>query len=226
MNEEEIYKMINTLELHELKNYFIVPANQYDVSTDDRLLIPIMRYQKYGFVDKEAMTIIEPKYDIINGDFYTCHDLVKVGIRYSVGFPKYNGEIKTYERYKWGVINAKGETLIEPLYYDIVVTDDRSPIVVRKFSEGYGVLNIHGNIIVPVGSYHYMDGFTNGYARVCKNDKWGIINEKGEVVLPLEYDSVWKFYGKPELQSTKVVKDNKIDYFVFNTGRLKCQNNQ
>lgn len=71
-----------------------------------------------------------------------------------------------------------------------------------------------------------MDGFTNGYARVCKNEKWGIINEKGEVVLPLEYNSIWKFYGKPELQSTKVVKDSKIDYFVFNTGRLKSQNNQ
>ncbi|MBR1513400.1 MAG: WG repeat-containing protein [Bacteroidales bacterium] len=36
--------------------------------------------------------------------------------------------------------------------------------------------------------------------------KWGIINEKGEEVLPVEYDEIWKFLGKNR-DSTKVVKD-------------------
>jgi hypothetical protein len=36
--------------------------------------------------------------------------------------------------------------------------------------------------------------------------KWGIINEKGEEVLPCEYDEIWRFYGKNRY-STRVVKD-------------------
>ena len=39
-----------------------------------------------------------------------------------------------------------------------------------------------------------------------KYAKWGIINEKGEEVLPVIYDEVWSFYGKNRY-STKVVKD-------------------
>lgn len=39
-----------------------------------------------------------------------------------------------------------------------------------------------------------------------KYAKWGIINEKGEEVLPVIYDDVWNFYGK-NLHSVTVEKD-------------------
>ena len=39
-----------------------------------------------------------------------------------------------------------------------------------------------------------------------KYAKWGIINEKGEEVLPVIYDEVWSFYGKNRY-STRVIKD-------------------
>lgn len=42
------------------------------------------------------------------------------------------------------------------------------------------------------------------------NAKWGIINEKGEEVLPVIYDSVWKFYGKPNRFSTRAEKDGEV----------------
>ena len=38
--------------------------------------------------------------------------------------------------------------------------------------------------------------------------KWGIINEAGEEVLPVENDEVWNFFGKGRW-STKVKKDDK-----------------
>lgn len=44
--------------------------------------------------------------------------------------------------------------------------------------------------------------------------KWGIINEKGEEVLPVEYDEVWNFYGKNRY-TTRVVKNGeKWDVFL------------
>lgn len=42
------------------------------------------------------------------------------------------------------------------------------------------------------------------------NAKWGIINEKGDEVLPVIYDEVWKFFGKPNRFSTKAKKDGVI----------------
>jgi hypothetical protein len=44
-------------------------------------------------------------------------------------------------------------------------------------------------------------------------NKWGIINEQGEEVLPAEYDAVWNFLGKNRF-STKVVM-NGTSHEVF-----------
>ena len=44
--------------------------------------------------------------------------------------------------------------------------------------------------------------------------KWGIINEKGEEVLPTEYDEVWNFRGKG-LWSTKVEKGDNVKRVFF-----------
>ena len=56
--------------------------------------------------------------------------------------------------------------------------------------------------------------------------KWGIINEKGEEVLPAVYDNIWNFYGKNRY-STKVEKDgytSDIDFISLNPSLPnKCQ---
>ena len=80
----------------------------------------------------------------------------------------------------------------------------------------WGVEDLEGNIIVPFGKYDWIDGFDSGLARVKigkesnnkahNENKWGVINEKGEEVLPVEYDRVWNFLGK-NLFSITVEKD-------------------
>ncbi|MBO4603182.1 MAG: WG repeat-containing protein [Salinivirgaceae bacterium] len=71
---------------------------------------------------------------------------------------------------------------------------------------GYGVVDFNGNIIVPFGKYDWIDAFWRGLARVkigqgvgtgyIPGNKWGIINAKGEEVVPVEYDEIWNFFGK------------------------------
>lgn len=47
-----------------------------------------------------------------------------------------------------------------------------------------------------------------GLLAVCKDDKWGYVDEKGEIVIPLEYDASWKQYDKGN-----IIGENKfIDY--------------
>lgn len=121
-------------------------------------------------------------------------------------------------------------------------------IVFETLDHKFGVKNLNGEEIVPVGKYGWIDGFDHGLARVRTNKplgraraitsiinletgtfidgkenvekylkedrkahpdqytKWGIINEKGEEVLPLVYDEIWNFFGKNRI-STKVEKD-------------------
>ncbi len=102
--------------------------------------------------------------------------------------------------------------------------------LLRKDFDKYSVLDENGNTIVPFGKYQFIDGFDGGLARVRKVivdtsgidyslgdaniNKWGIINENGEEVLPVVYDDIWKFYNKGR-NSTKVVKDGVSSLVYF-----------
>ena len=99
-----------------------------------------------------------------------------------------------------------------------------SVMVIQRSDYKWGVTDLDGNIIVPFGKYDWIDGFAQGLARVKigrapsnqidNGNKWGIINEQGEEVLPVEYDEIWNFFGKNRY-STKVVKDGvKKDVYL------------
>lgn len=91
-------------------------------------------------------------------------------------------------------------------------------IVIERSDYKWGILDLNGNIIVPYGKYDWIDGFEGGLARVKigtqpskmanNNNKWGIINDKGEEVLPVEYDEIWNFYNKNRT-TTKAIRDKE-----------------
>ena len=210
----------NWLQLVSDNTHFIVPAETYDVSCDKRILIPFIKNQKIGFVNNSAEIVVSPKYDIILGEVYTINDFVKVGIKFSVEQECSNGEIRIVNKCKWGVIDSTGKLIIEPHYVEILISDDGSLFTLRDFKNKYCVIDIYGNIIVPFEQFDVINGFTNGYARIKKESRWGIINKRGEIVLPTEYDDIWTFYNKNQLRSTKVIKGRHGSRFFFDTGRL------
>lgn len=72
--------------------------------------------------------------------------------------------------------------------------------VVENSNYQWAVLDDNGRFVVPYGKYGWIGEFDSGLARVRTDEgygtsKWGIINEDGEVVLPLEYDKIWNFCG-------------------------------
>lgn len=103
-------------------------------------------------------------------------------------------------------------------------------LTVAKYREGYGVIDHSHNVIVPFGKYTWIDGFTNGFTRVKKGDKWGIIDIKGREVVSVKYDKIWNFYNKRNLTHTKIFcvdeePDDDIDgevyIFYFESRKLK-----
>ena len=212
--------MASWAQLAEFKAEFIVPADKYNVRNDRRLLIPYIQSHHIGFVNQEAVPLVEPEYDIFNGSVLNESDLITVGKRYTYGFPRSNGDVQTYDKYKWGVIDSKGTLIIKCDYYSISISDDNQLITLRNYDHQYRVIDRNGNEIVPYGIYHLIDGFTNGYARI-KDDKWGIIDDRGHVALLPEYDEIWNFYGWDNLNTCRVIKNGIERKFIFATGKLE-----
>lgn len=64
------------------------------------------------------------------------------------------------------------------------------PILGRNDDGGMVYTDKEGNVIIDASQYDRANEFRNGLARVCKGEKWGIINATGEVVVPCQYDHV------------------------------------
>lgn len=195
----------------------LVPAKNYDVRQDERLLIPVLSHHKIGFVNREAVYMTTPKYDKVWGEVLNSEDTMMVGV------------LRDSKNCNWGIVDSEGRELFGPEYFLIFVSDDKQLFTLHKPNGGYFVCNRKGEVVVPEGVYDYIDGFTKGYARVkigkatngslFSGNKWGIINTKGEVVLPIEYDDIWKFHDRKDLPFTTLVKfggDN--EKFWFATG--------
>lgn len=53
----------------------------------------------------------------------------------------------------------------------------------------FGLKNSNDKVLLPP-VYHMIGAFINGFAIVMKDKKMGIVNQKGDFVLPLTYDKI------------------------------------
>lgn len=178
----------------------LVDYPDYDIARDNRILIPFSYYQYYGLMNKHGEIVVEPKFDRILDSCRTESDLVRVGIHFTCGFNRVTKDPSTYLHTKFGLVNSIGHILLEPKYRGIGVSDDQKTITIQHMDYQYEVIDVDGNIIVPKGTYTWIDSFSNGFARVNRTSgedkKWGIIDCKGNVIVPLQFTNIWNFYKK------------------------------
>lgn len=82
-----------------------------------------------------------------------------------------------------------------------------NPVVLELPQGLYGVITCEGEVIVPFGKYDLIEEFCLGITRVkvgketngLKNSgcKWGIIDVKGNELLPVIYDNIWNYKAGP-----------------------------
>lgn len=53
---------------------------------------------------------------------------------------------------------------------------------------------------------------SSGLLAVKKDGKWGYANEKGEIVIPIEYDSSWNYYAPYNLEEPEILELPKDSY--------------
>ena len=181
----------------------LVPADHYDFTGDSRILIPFIAFEKIGFVDRQGKVVIEPKYVAYHGEFYTEDSLVIVALNHLHGYERKNSAPAVYCRPKYGLMNSKGEIVVEIKYLKMSAPKGGSRLyAVQNMDYKYGAIDEHGNEVIPFGKYSLVDTFYKGRSRVkiydheAQKDRWGIIDEDGQVVEPLIHDNIGNFVEK------------------------------
>ncbi len=165
---------------------------------------------KYGFVNDEEWAI-QPIYDEVF-EFYD----------YSYAFAKLNG--------KWGLIDQQGKTII-PFEYSKVLDDEylfgdeENKTIVKNGK--YGIVNrVLGKMLVECiyeKPFEYTDGifpYLGNLSVVYRNNKAGLLNEKGVEVVPCIFDGGKEPFKDMYLDVYVVAKQNKKSGVVDSVGNL------
>ncbi len=149
-----------------------------------------------------------------------------------------NSYISVYTDGKWGVINSKGETIIKPIYDDMVIVPDPTKNVficqtnVNLENGTYDSKAINEKSDELFTSYEKVEVLQNidsskivsydvNALRVLKDGKYGLINFLGRELLSCEYDSINSLEGVKN--SLITVKDGKYG-LVDNSGNIIIEN--
>lgn len=113
---------------------------------------------------------------------------------------------------KWGVINTKGNFVIEPNYEYIGEFHDG----LAKFmkDEKYGFIDKVGNVIIePI--YDEVGNFSEGLAYILQDEKYGFIDKNGKLIVKPKYNSVGEFK-----EGMCWVKEGKKVGYINKKGKL------
>lgn len=121
---------------------------------------------KWGFINRNEDLIIQPQYDEANA-FYGGLAIVRKGNYY-------------------GMINRKGQPILGEQYDSI---DRHEDYIFLKAGGLFGLADSSGKLVRPP-QYDQILALDNGYFQVSKGSLKGVINLKGQDVVPLAYEKI------------------------------------
>ena len=171
---EQTYPFCEPL-VHDSYNYFLVSDSAYEWD------------RKYGILDKNGQTIIEPIYKkiiITNDGFFECtQEIIE-----SKNWQETKKEVTLlFSKYSIEFCKIEDGYIPKPLGYENVKYINYS--MFSFWNNGkYGIINVKGDVIIEP-KYDYISEFANGFALVyirVKNEydeSWGVINTKGDEII-------------------------------------------
>ncbi|EDP98002.1 WG repeat-containing protein [Kordia algicida OT-1] len=156
------------------KGEIVIPIEYGKNSFDfDGELIPVRKNKKWGFINLKNEVVIDFLYD-------------KTG-----GFSE--GLAMVTQKGKTGYIDRSGEIVIPIKLKSTWRGNFHEGLAVFKAENGkYGFIDTSGKVkIAPI--YDSAIPFRNGLSHIQLNKKGGVINTKGELVVPADYYDVWQF---------------------------------
>lgn len=142
--------------------------------------------------------------------------------------------VSVFENNKWGVIDNKGNKIIDSEYNEMVIVPDKNkPLFVCMYDVDYNnesyktkVLDEKGKEILTeykmVEPLENTDGTTiwyeNNILKFKEGNKYGLINFDGKVILDAEYDNIYALQGVEK--SIIIEKDGKKGLVSTSLGEL------
>jgi len=170
----------------------------------ERVLYPIKKRNKWGFMDESGTVYIAPKYESAE-PFYEGLAIVALDGKY--GFIDKGGELIIDAIYddayrlneghavveideKWGLVNRNGEFVIQPIYDDLGNLTEGF----CYYAEGdfYGYFDRKG-IVRLKAEYSAAEDFQKGKAIVSRQDNFGLIDEFGTTSIPFLYERLLRY---------------------------------
>ena len=202
-----------TLYVNDTISVIMSKKSKYGVATNDgKLLVPV----EYDDILQRVLT----DYDYGKELFFLVSKNDKWGIasnRKVYVEPEFDNFVSQAEKLlsfikdgKQGVVTLKGRVVL-PAEYDVVnfYPQSWSSFIIAAFKDGqWTIFNDYNLDLVDVDfpidalesteclvtledeQYILASAFYNGFARVCKNDHYGMVNPQGKIIVPAEFDDV------------------------------------
>ena len=149
-----------------------------------------------------------------------------------------NSYITVFSENKWGVINSKGETIIQPTYDDMIIIPDptkavfivQSDVNLKAGTYNSRAINDKGEEIFT--SYQRVEALQNidssnmitydtTALKVFNGEKYGLINFNGTEILSPTYDSIMPLSG---VRNSFVTSKDGLYGLVDNSGNVIIDN--
>lgn len=216
-------------------NNFVVPFGVYDFAEVFGLgrKAIVASNGKYGIIDEQGKLVLPLEYDFIerpnkfanysNAFFATKQNVVTLFDENLNAIPtigiasysyNYNGIFVTNQENKQGLLNYKSEQTI-PFLYDTLYQDWTVPNLkgyIAKKDGFYGFITSDNKVIQPF-KYIHIYALNGNPVYVDQNSKVGVFGKNGEIMIPFQYDAIYKTYYNrsfPNKDIYIVEKDGKI----------------
>lgn len=155
-------------------NVFTAPVYDQDFSFEETMwgmTAIVYKNKKAGMLNSKGVEFVPCKYDVGKKPFVDLD---------------YDYFMLVRQNNKVGVIDTAGHELVRCQYDEIKMSDAMGEVFEIKKNEKYGLCGFDGNeIIAPL--YDKTFYFEGDYALVKLKGKYGVINKKGETVVPFTY---------------------------------------
>ncbi len=135
--------------------------------------------EKFGYIDKNGQTVIEPKYD------------------WAEPFSEGLARVKEYSKKGLGFIDKKGNYVLEPVYRNVGKKFSEGLVSFQSTDNKWGYMDKKGSQIIKP-QFAQAENFKNGIARVESQKDSGyeylFINKKGNLVIDFKFENPADFY--------------------------------
>ncbi|CAN5558343.1 hypothetical protein BH23BAC1_BH23BAC1_21600 [soil metagenome] len=117
---------------------------------------------------------------------------------------------------KCGVVNFKGEVILNPQYDTIYISENNLISQIKSNPEKWAVHD-HTGISLTSNNYQKIVYDESNLLPVKRNNSWGFVDFHGREVIPVQYDTVLNFYGqvaKAMYLGTEGVINSKGEWIV------------